>query len=46
MRTFFISDTHFGHHNIYTFVDEKGERITPVALDDVLKELERKVRKG
>lgn len=32
-RTFLISDTHFGHSNILTFEDEKGNRIRPMFSD-------------
>lgn len=33
-KQFFISDTHFGHDNILTFVDDNGDRIRP-HWDDV-----------
>lgn len=32
-KTFLISDTHFGHSNILTFEDEKGNRIRPMFSD-------------
>ena len=28
---FFISDTHFGHDNMYKFLDYSGERVRPIA---------------
>lgn len=31
MKTFLISDTHFGHNNCYTFTDDAGKLIRPWA---------------
>lgn len=33
MRTFLISDTHFGHHNVYKFEDDEGNLLRPWAKD-------------
>lgn len=32
-KTFIISDTHFGHNKIYSFTDDRGNRIRPWATN-------------